>query len=429
MTWRLGLPSSSGHALVGGLVGAAVVEGGVHAVNWGGMDGLHPVGVFRTLIALAVSPVLGFFAALAVIRGLRRAARRVTHRWRGGAQAGQWVTSAALSFSHGPMTPRNRSAWSRPCCWRTDESTPSRRRLGDRRLLGGAYGRHSARRLAHHSHRGPAHLSHPSSRGTLLPELIGGRNPRRLCPRCARLHQSSRRFVGGRNWCRTPTPATRQLGSGPSDRAGLDYHAPGLSGDRRGLLRSLERAEMTARRNRRWFLPETPDAIGLLRRQTAVTLEALEALAAWAEGDDAAAQTVRDAEPRGDAAKRDLLNALREAFILQMEPEDLFTLSRGIDWILDHARDLIEEAQAMDVSPDAGLAAMGTCFWRRPGRSTMPSPGWGRTMKPPPLQPTPRSRLRGASSTSTTPRPPGCSRSRTFGSASPSASYTVAVIG
>ncbi len=115
---------------------------------------------------------------------------------------------------------------------------------------------------------------------------------------------------------------------------------------------------MTARRNSRWFLPETPDAIGLLRRQTAVTIEALEGLKAWAHGDAAAAEIVRDAEPRGDAAKRDLLNALREAFILQMEPEDLFTLSRGIDWILDHARDLIEEAQAMDVSPDAGLAAM-----------------------------------------------------------------------
>ena len=90
----------------------------------------------------------------------------------------------------------------------------------------------------------------------------------------------------------------------------------------------------------------------------AVTIEALEGLKAWAEGDAAAAEIVREAEPRGDAAKRDLLNALREAFILQMEPEDLFTLSRGIDWILDHARDLIEEAQAMAVSPDAGLAAM-----------------------------------------------------------------------
>ena len=36
-----------------------------------------------------------------MIRILRRAVRRATHRWRGGAQAGQWVTSAALAFSHG----------------------------------------------------------------------------------------------------------------------------------------------------------------------------------------------------------------------------------------------------------------------------------------------------------------------------------------
>ena len=32
------------------------LEGGIDAVNWGGLDGLHPVGVFGTLIALAVSP-------------------------------------------------------------------------------------------------------------------------------------------------------------------------------------------------------------------------------------------------------------------------------------------------------------------------------------------------------------------------------------
>jgi uncharacterized protein Yka (UPF0111/DUF47 family) len=115
---------------------------------------------------------------------------------------------------------------------------------------------------------------------------------------------------------------------------------------------------MSERRNRHWFLPDTPDAIGLLRRQAAVTIEALVALTAWAEGDAAAVETVRDAEPRGDAAKRDLLNALREAFILQMEPEDLFTLSRGIDWILDHARDLIEEAQAMGIAPNSALATM-----------------------------------------------------------------------
>jgi inorganic phosphate transporter, PiT family len=101
LTWRLGLPSSSGHALIGGLVGASIVAGGVDAVHWGGMDGLHPVGVVGTLIALAVSPFIGLFAALALSRGGQRAARRATRRWRKPVRAGEWVMSGALAFSHG----------------------------------------------------------------------------------------------------------------------------------------------------------------------------------------------------------------------------------------------------------------------------------------------------------------------------------------
>ena len=101
VTWRLGLPSSSSHALVGGLVGASLVEGGIHAVNWGGFDGWHPVGVLGTLIALAVSPLLGALAALLAIRGLRMLARRATRRWQLPVQGGEWGMSAALAFSHG----------------------------------------------------------------------------------------------------------------------------------------------------------------------------------------------------------------------------------------------------------------------------------------------------------------------------------------
>jgi PiT family inorganic phosphate transporter len=101
LTWRRGLPSSSSHALVGGLVGAALAEGGINAVQWGGLDGLHPVGVFGALIALAVSPVLGFAVALLLIRLMRRLAGRATRRWEKVTSNGQWVTSAALAFSHG----------------------------------------------------------------------------------------------------------------------------------------------------------------------------------------------------------------------------------------------------------------------------------------------------------------------------------------
>ena len=100
-TWLKGLPSSSAHALIGGLVGASLLEGGIDAVHWGGLDGVHPVGVFGAVIALALSPVLGGLAALAVIRALRRVAARATKRWRGPLRGGQWTMSAALAFSHG----------------------------------------------------------------------------------------------------------------------------------------------------------------------------------------------------------------------------------------------------------------------------------------------------------------------------------------
>jgi len=111
-------------------------------------------------------------------------------------------------------------------------------------------------------------------------------------------------------------------------------------------------------RSRRWFLPEEPDVIGLLRAQTAVTLEALVAFAAWAHGDREAAQAVHDAEPRGDRRKRELVSELRAAFVLPLEPEDVFALSRGIDQILDYARDLVAEAEVLDCMPDEGIATM-----------------------------------------------------------------------
>ncbi len=100
-TWRQGLPSSSAQALVGGLVGAALAEGGVDAVNWGGFEGGHPVGVVGTLVSLIVSPPLGALGALLAIRILRRLVRRATRRWGTPVRAGQWVTAATLAFSHG----------------------------------------------------------------------------------------------------------------------------------------------------------------------------------------------------------------------------------------------------------------------------------------------------------------------------------------
>ncbi len=107
-----------------------------------------------------------------------------------------------------------------------------------------------------------------------------------------------------------------------------------------------------------WFLPEIPDLNGLLRRQVAVTIEGVDALAAWAAGDPEAAQLLRDAEKRGDLAKREVLSALRSAFVTELEPEDVFALSRGIDRLLNYATDIVNEAEVMGSGPDPHIAAM-----------------------------------------------------------------------
>lgn len=108
----------------------------------------------------------------------------------------------------------------------------------------------------------------------------------------------------------------------------------------------------------RWFLPDSPDVIGLLRRQLEATIEGAELLRAWAGGDSTTIEPIRAAEHRGDVAKREVLEALRAAFVLPLEPEDVFTLSRGIDRILNYARDLVNESEVMDVGPNAGMEEM-----------------------------------------------------------------------
>jgi PiT family inorganic phosphate transporter len=59
LTWALGIPSSSSHALVGGLVGAGVAKAGVGSIVW--------VGLLKTGSAIVLSPLLGFVLALVLV--------------------------------------------------------------------------------------------------------------------------------------------------------------------------------------------------------------------------------------------------------------------------------------------------------------------------------------------------------------------------
>src|SRR5215217_6801476 len=59
ITWWVGIPSSSSHALIGGLVGAGMTKAGSAAVVWAGLT--------KTVVAIVLSPLTGFFLALMLI--------------------------------------------------------------------------------------------------------------------------------------------------------------------------------------------------------------------------------------------------------------------------------------------------------------------------------------------------------------------------
>jgi PiT family inorganic phosphate transporter len=94
LTWRLGIPSSSSHALVGGLVGAGMAKAGPVAVVWGG------VGVIGSAIVL--SPLIGLLLAMILVvatswLALRATPFAVDRRFR----HLQFLSSSLLSLAHG----------------------------------------------------------------------------------------------------------------------------------------------------------------------------------------------------------------------------------------------------------------------------------------------------------------------------------------
>ena len=95
ITWYFGIPSSSSHALIGGLAGAALAKAGSEGITFGEKW-------IQTLAAIAISPTLGAlmgFGLMALVFNLFRRAspRRVDRLFR----PGQLLSSALLSYGHG----------------------------------------------------------------------------------------------------------------------------------------------------------------------------------------------------------------------------------------------------------------------------------------------------------------------------------------
>ncbi len=95
LTWWWGIPSSSSHALIGGLAGAVVAHAGFDAFGW-------PALVRKVLVPLVVSPTLGFvvafFLMIALLWIVRRMRASLVH-W--SSRRMQLLSAALMAFSHG----------------------------------------------------------------------------------------------------------------------------------------------------------------------------------------------------------------------------------------------------------------------------------------------------------------------------------------
>ncbi|MBF0161336.1 MAG: inorganic phosphate transporter [Magnetococcales bacterium] len=104
LTWWFGIPSSSSHALVGGLVGAILFAAGADHVVWG-FDVLvekHKLtGFSKTLAALIISPVAAFWTGFLIHRIMRFLLRGAKPSVNTILKRSQFITMAALAFSHG----------------------------------------------------------------------------------------------------------------------------------------------------------------------------------------------------------------------------------------------------------------------------------------------------------------------------------------
>jgi PiT family inorganic phosphate transporter len=95
LTWWLGLPSSSSHALIGGLIGAALAQSGEHGVQWHGV-------VHKVLIPAVWAPTVAFASAFLLLLAIYWCFQSITPGTANRSfRYGQLVSGTWVAFTHG----------------------------------------------------------------------------------------------------------------------------------------------------------------------------------------------------------------------------------------------------------------------------------------------------------------------------------------
>jgi uncharacterized protein len=107
------------------------------------------------------------------------------------------------------------------------------------------------------------------------------------------------------------------------------------------------------------FKPKPNRFLQLLVEQTALTVKGLDQLRVYLEKRDTAmAQEVSRSEKQADEIRRILIEELLRTFITPFDREDIFTLSRQIDDVIDYANTTVDEMETLDVAPTQYMVRM-----------------------------------------------------------------------
>ena len=110
ITWKFGLPSSSTHSLIGGLIGGSIVAAGISSIAWGFAELAGPepelVGFMKILVFFVLSAIIGFAGSFVLHKTTDFLMRNMERRQNRKIVTLNWCTAALMAFFNGANDPQ-----------------------------------------------------------------------------------------------------------------------------------------------------------------------------------------------------------------------------------------------------------------------------------------------------------------------------------
>ena len=112
------------------------------------------------------------------------------------------------------------------------------------------------------------------------------------------------------------------------------------------------------------FKPKPNKFLQLLSEQTRITVRGLGLLKNYMENDNPeTARLISEAENEADEVRRILIEELMRTFVTPFDREDIFSLSREIDDVLDYANTTVDEMEVLNVEPTVFMVRMASMLY------------------------------------------------------------------